>query len=412
MRPSRSYSIRVRTTDKGGLFFERIFTITVNDLPETPGTTTPQDLLLSNNQIAENQPANTAIGSFTTIDPDIGDSFIYSLVSGQGSDDNTAFTIVGDQLKINAIPDFETKSRYTVRVRTTDVGGLFFERAFTVIVTDLPETPGTNPPQNLLLSNNSIEENRPVNSPIGTFSTIDPDAGDTFTYSLVTGDGSVNNAAFTIVNNELRLSVVPDFETKPSYSIRVRTTDVGGLFFEKIFTIRIIDLPENPGDTAPTNLLLSRSDIDENVPPGTAVGTLITVDPDLNDTFTYSLVPGFGDNAAFTIVGDQLRINVRPNFQIKPVYTVQITTTDSGNRPLTKTLTITVNDVNDPPIVTTSSGNLDYQEGSGPVAIDTGLTVTDFDSPNLVGGTVRLIGYVPGQDDAFLHASAGCQRQL
>ncbi|MBW4464707.1 MAG: cadherin domain-containing protein [Pegethrix bostrychoides GSE-TBD4-15B] len=406
-----SYSIRVRTTDAGNKVFEKVFTITVNDLPETPGSTTPQDLLLSNNQIAENQPANSLIGSFSTVDPDLGDSFTYSLVAGEGSTDNAAFTLVNGELQINAIPNFEVKPSYSIRVRTTDVGGLFLEKTFTVIVTDLPETPGTNAPQDLLLSSNSIEENRPVNSPIGSFSTLDPDTGDSFTYSLVAGDGSTDNAAFTIVNGELRLNVVPDFETKSSYSIRVRTTDVGGLFLEKVFTIRIIDLPENPGDTPPTDLLLSRSDIDENQPAGSTVGTLSTVDPDVGDSFTYSLVPGFGDNAAFTIVTNngvtELRINGSPDFETKPAYTVRITTTDSGDNTFTKTLTVTVNNLNDPPIVTTSTGSLAYQEGSGAVAIDPGLAVTDIDSPDLAGGTVRLVNYIAGQDTLALAPQSG-----
>ena len=402
-----SYSIRVRTTDSGNKTFEKVFAITVNNLPETPGTTTPQDLLLSNNQIDENQPANSVIGSFTTVDPDVGDSFIYSLVTGQGSTDNAAFTLVNGQLQINSIPDFETKPSYSIRVRTTDVGGLLIEKVFTINVNNLTETPGSNAPQDLLLSNNSIQENRPVNSPIGTFSSIDPDTGDSFTYSLVPGTGSTDNNAFTIVNGELRLNVVPDFETKSSYSIRVRTTDVGGKFLEKVFTINILDLPENPGDTAPTDLLLSKSNVDETVPAGTAVGTLSTVDPDKGDTFTYSLVPGFGDNAAFTIVDNELRINSSPNFEVKPAYTVQITTTDSGGRPFTKTLTIAVNDLNDPPTVATSTGSLAYQEGSGAVGIDAGVSIADIDSPNLVGGTVRIVGYVAGQDTLGFNAQSG-----
>jgi len=35
-----------------------------------------------------------------------------------------------------------------------------------------------------------------------------------------------------------------DYETKSSYSIRVRTTDSGGLYFEKQFTITINDVTE------------------------------------------------------------------------------------------------------------------------------------------------------------------------
>jgi hypothetical protein len=402
-----TYVINVRSTDVGGLFLDKIFTIVINNLLETPGTTIPQDLQLSSAEIEENKPANTTVGTFRTIDPDTDDTFTYELVAGEGSTDNAAFTIVGEELRINEIPDFEAKPTYSIRVRTRDAGGLTFEKVFTITVKDLSETPGTTVPQDLRLSNDRIDENRPANSLIGNFSTIDPDIGDSFTYALVAGEGGVDNAAFTITNGELRINNILDFEAKPSYSIRVRTTDVGGLFFEKAFTISVNDLPERPGDTTPTDLRLSNTSVDESVPPATVIGTFTTVDPDVGDTFTYTLEPGFGDNAAFTIVDDQLRINESPDFETKTSYSIQVTTTDSGNRSFTKTLTITVNNLNDPPIVTTSAGSLAYAENAGNVVVDPGVEVTDIDSPNLVGATIRIAGYVPGQDFLGVNASNG-----
>jgi Domain of unknown function (DUF4114) len=96
----------------------------------------------------------------------------------------------------------------------------------------------------LALSATSINENVAANSAVGTFSTTDADTGNTFTYSLVTGTGDTDNTAFTVVGNSLQINASPDFEAKPTYNIRVRTTDQGGLPFEKAFTININDLPE------------------------------------------------------------------------------------------------------------------------------------------------------------------------
>ena len=101
-------------------------------------------------------------------------------------------------------------------------------------------------PTDISLSNASVNENQPVGTAVGNFSTTDPDPGDTFTYTLVAGAGSVDNASFQIMGNQLRTNAVFDFEAKSSYSIRVRSTDSGALFVEKQFTITIIDLPEPP----------------------------------------------------------------------------------------------------------------------------------------------------------------------
>ncbi|MBF2063463.1 MAG: DUF11 domain-containing protein [Calothrix sp. C42_A2020_038] len=109
------------------------FTVTA---PNNP----PTDLSLSATSVDENVDANTVIGTFTTTDPDNGNTHTYSLVTGAGDTDNTAFTIDGDTLKINVSPDFETKSSYNIRVRTTDQGGLSYEEALTITVNDIDET--------------------------------------------------------------------------------------------------------------------------------------------------------------------------------------------------------------------------------------------------------------------------------
>ncbi|MDZ8140451.1 MAG: DUF4347 domain-containing protein [Nostoc sp. DedQUE04] len=93
--------------------------------------------------VAENSPTNTAIGTFSGVDPDPEDTITYSLVSGTGSTDNDSFTINGNQLLINASPDFEAKSSYSIRVRITDQTNLSYEKAFTIKITDVNETPPT-----------------------------------------------------------------------------------------------------------------------------------------------------------------------------------------------------------------------------------------------------------------------------
>lgn len=102
-----------------------------------------------------------------------------------------------------------------------------------------------NPPTNITLSATTIAENNAVNAVVGTFSTTDSDVGDTlFTYSLVTGTGSTDNASFNIDGASLRAGMAFDFETKSSYAVRVRTTDSGGATFETIFTITVADVVE------------------------------------------------------------------------------------------------------------------------------------------------------------------------
>jgi hypothetical protein len=94
---------------------------------------------LSRTTVAENSGSNAVVGTLSTIDPDAGDSFTYTLVSGIGDTDNASFNILGNQLRATASLNFEAKSTYTVRVRSTDQGGLRTEKAFTITVIDVAE---------------------------------------------------------------------------------------------------------------------------------------------------------------------------------------------------------------------------------------------------------------------------------
>ena len=99
-------------------------------------------------------------------------------------------------------------------------------------------------PTDITLSNASIAENQPSGAVIGSFTPVDSDYGDTHSYMFVSGAGGTDNGSFMIVGNTLKTGAAFDYETKNSYSIRVRTSDTYGLSFEKVFTITVTDLPE------------------------------------------------------------------------------------------------------------------------------------------------------------------------
>ncbi|MFM7055327.1 MAG: cadherin domain-containing protein, partial [Planctomycetota bacterium] len=193
----------------------------------------------------------------------------------------------------------------------------------------------------------------PSGTAIGNFTATDPDAGDTHTWALVAGTGSTDNASFTIVGNQLRSAAAFDFETKSSYSIRVRATDAGGLPFEKVFTISVTNVNE-----APTNMTLSNASLAENQPSGTAIGNFTATDPDAGDTHTWALVAGTGstDNASFTIVGNQLRSAAAFDFETKSSYSIRVCAKDALGLTFEKVFTISISNV-------TELSSIDVQRG-------------------------------------------------
>ena len=105
---------------------------------EAQANESPYDITLNWNEITENSSPNTEIGSFTSWDNDHFDMMtgVFELVSGEGDTDNGNFNINGIFLYANESLDYETKSEHSVRVRVTDVGGLTFEKQFTILVQD------------------------------------------------------------------------------------------------------------------------------------------------------------------------------------------------------------------------------------------------------------------------------------
>ena len=94
----------------------------------------PTDLALSNSVVDALSGSGTPVGNLTTTDPDLNDSFSYALVSGVGDQDNAGFLVTGNQLQTSAAFASLGKSQCSVRIRTTDAGGLSFEKAFTLSV--------------------------------------------------------------------------------------------------------------------------------------------------------------------------------------------------------------------------------------------------------------------------------------
>ncbi|MCH1507256.1 MAG: lamin tail domain-containing protein [Verrucomicrobiales bacterium] len=165
-----------------------------------------------------------------------------------------------------------------------------------------PATPEA--PTSLTLSNTDLAPSTPAGTLIGTLTTVDPNADDMHTYSLVSPDTFTGNAHFQIINgNELRSTgALGSFGTK--YTIRLRTTDQETLSLESTFILEV-ETAE-----APTALNLSSSTLLQNTPLGIAVGQFSTIDGNTADRHTYALVPGNGDtdNALFAINEDTLQV--------------------------------------------------------------------------------------------------------
>ncbi len=226
-------------------------------------------------------------------------------------------------------------------------------------------------PTNIALSVTTVNENNAAGASISNLSATDVNIGEAFTYALITGTGSTDNASFTISGSSLKSVVSFDFETKTSYNVRIKVTDKGGLTYEKIFTILVADINE-----APTTLVLTGSTVLENTASGATVGTLSATDPDANSSFTYTLASGNGstDNGSFTITGGTLKTSAVFDFETKNTYAIRLKVTDAGGLSFEKAFTITVTDVNEVPTLVAITDRRVYNVSTSQVVNLSGIT--------------------------------------
>ena len=198
----------------------------------------PTDISLSSSNFTENIAANSFIASLSTSDViAAGDNHSYSLAPGDGDDDNNKFKIQNNKLKIKESPDFEGQETYLIRIQSTNSRGMSLAKSFILHVNDINEDP-----VDINLSSLSFNENIVANSVIASLDTLDEDAGDSHTYSLIPGDGDEDNIRFKIQNNKLKIKESPDFEAQESYLIRIQSEDSGGLKLEKELVLSVNDI--------------------------------------------------------------------------------------------------------------------------------------------------------------------------
>jgi Big-like domain-containing protein/Calx-beta domain-containing protein/type IX secretion system substrate protein len=99
----------------------------------------PTDITLSSARIAERNAVGDVVAVIMSTDLDLTDVHKYSLVSGIGDTDNASFTIDGSSLKAAEVFDFETKTSYSIRVKTDDAKGGTFERELTISIDNVLE---------------------------------------------------------------------------------------------------------------------------------------------------------------------------------------------------------------------------------------------------------------------------------
>lgn len=109
-----------------------------------------------------------------------------------------------------------------------------------------------------------------------------------------------------------------------------------------------LEVDVDDGNEAPTDLELSATSVPEDAEEGDAVATITATDPDPGESFTFT-IPDDPDGK-FAIDGDQLVVDGALDAETAASHDVTIQVADLEEATYQETFTITVEDVNEPPV--------------------------------------------------------------
>jgi hypothetical protein len=335
-----SYSISITVSDGVNTSTAMDFSLSVSQLVITSSATV---IATENTEKEINLTTNKSGASFAIT----------------GGADKDKFSLSGATLVFEAT-DFEARAddnTYEVEITASKAGKNNTTQVFVVTLTDLNDE---SPTDITFINNLNIAENTAANTNLGTLSTIDADAGDTFTYTLV------NNTAayFAIDGNTLKLAKTVDYETTKNLSITIKVTDANLHTFSKSFDFTITNID----DTAPTDIQLSNKTLVKGQAADTLIGTLSA-----NDVDTATLSFSVSDTTSFKIDGNKLKTKI----SIDTVGNMDINiTANDGTNTTTQAFTIAV--ITDIPDITPVIKQFTVTQGNnqGRVISKTGGVVT------------------------------------
>ncbi|WP_420466996.1 Ig-like domain-containing protein [Panacagrimonas sp.] len=237
------------------------FTITgVNDAPEVdttrddlaytendPATAIDPDLIITDVDSPTLASATVRLGSDYISGEDLLAFNDTDNITGSFNTTDGTLTLIG----VASIADYEAALRSVTYQNTSD--DPTDRRRANLTVNDgltdsdrasrfIEITRVNDAPTAIALNNLEIDENSAAGTVVGTLSTTDVDAGDTFTYTLL-DDAS---GRFQIVGNQVQATGTGlDFETNEQHEIEVQVTDSGNATFTRTFQITVNDVNEN-----------------------------------------------------------------------------------------------------------------------------------------------------------------------
>ncbi len=399
-----TYVVDVEASD-GTLVDRQTVRVTVLNVNDPPVITSNGGGASATLSVPENQ---TVVTTVAASDPDAGATLLFTISGGADAGRFTIDAVTGT-LRFLAAPDHEAPGDangdniYEVQVSVLDGVGGVDTQTLSVAVANQNEAPIITSFAGAASASLSLAENGAV---VTTITATDPDAGATLAFSI---SGGADAARFTIdpFTGVLRFVTPPNFEAPVdaggdnTYNVTVQVSDGLGGTDTQALAISVTNLNEAPVIVSPGVGPFITIDKAEN--SGTAVTTVIALDPDAGTSLTYAVVGG-ADAGRFTInaTTGALALTLDPNFELpvdgdgQNTYDVVVQVSDGLGGIASQAITVRITDVNEAPVITSNGGGASI----GLARPENTVIVTDVDATDVDAGAVLTYAIIGGADAA------------
>ncbi|MFN9988021.1 MAG: beta strand repeat-containing protein, partial [Pirellula sp.] len=360
--------------DAAGLTSTTQVTVTIQGANDAPNDIT------GTLSVAENSRNGTSVGTVVGQDVDAGDTRTYSLVDNAGGrfaiNNSTGLVTVAN----GSMLDFETATSHNITIRVTDATGATFDKVMTVQVTNVNEAPLAITDTATAVEAGGLSTGTSGTNPAGNVLTndTDVDAGDTKTVtgveagvvgsasmnvgSAVIGNyGSINissTGAYTYTVNDSN-AIVQALRTTANTLTDVFTytiSDAGGISSTTQLTVTIQGRNDTPYDITTGSLSVA-----EDAVIATVVGSVMGQDVDSGDILTYSLTNNAGGRFAIDTTTGQITVasGSMLDFEVFQSHQIVVRVIDASGTSFSKTLVVSVTNVNEAPVdITTGNQSI------------------------------------------------------
>ena len=384
-----------------------------NSLPEF------DDDAITSLSIAENSPADTAVGApITATDSDSQDVLTYSLSGADSAQFSVGASSGQISIGVGTSLDFESPSDsggnnvYNLTVQVTD-GKTSEGNAdtsiddtidVTITVTDVNEPPGFGSADIELEADENTSANTNIGDPIAA---LDPESA-LLTYSLSGADSDLFSIGPSTGQISVGTGTVLDFESPSDsggdnvYDLTVKVSDgkdAAGNSDTSIddtagVTITVINVNEPPEfDSSGVEL-----EVAENTVTNTNIGDSITaVDPEDGEV-TYALTGTNADLFDVDASSGQVKTKGSLNYEDASTYTVAFTASDPQSNSARIALTITVTDIDTEAPSEPAKPSIEPNPGNGYETLKITWTAPENAGPAITGYVVQFRIYDSGDE--------------